>query len=165
MSEAHGVPRPAAFAAIGLVSGVLFGAGLVLGGMTAPEKVHGFLDFTGAWDPTLAFVMGGAVLVHALVYRAIEGRPTPLLADAFQLPTRRDIDAKLVLGAALFGLGWGLGGYCPGPAITSLPSGGGSVIAFVVAMLAGSWLTGQLEQRSGGAAAKRHAERTRVQAP
>ena len=133
--------------AVGLLAGLLFGAGLVVSGMTRPEKVRGFLDFTGAWDPTLLFVMGGAVLVHALAYRMVKRRASPVFTASFQLPTRRDIDAKLVLGAAIFGLGWGLGGYCPGPAIASLPSGGASVLSFVAAMLAASWLTGQLEAR------------------
>lgn len=130
---------------VGLVAGLLFGAGLVVGGMTEPEKVRGFLDFTGAWDPTLAFVMGGAILAHFPAYRWVRGRSAPLLATAFQIPTRRDIDGKLLTGAALFGLGWGLGGYCPGPAIASLTTGTPSVIAFVIAMLAGSWLTARAE--------------------
>lgn len=131
--------------AVGLLAGILFGAGLVVGGMTQPEKVRGFLDFTGSWDATLMFVMGGAVSVHALAYRLIRRRKKPVFRETFQIPTRRDIDAKLVLGAALFGLGWGFGGYCPGPAITSLTSGGASVFAFVAAMLGASWLTGRVE--------------------
>jgi hypothetical protein len=137
-----------ASASASLVAGILFGVGLVVGGMTLPEKVRGFLDFTGAWDPTLVFVMGGAVLVHALAYLLVKRRRSPLFASSFQIPTRRDIDAKLLLGAAVFGLGWGLGGYCPGPAITSLPTGGPSVLAFVVAMLVASWATARLESPS-----------------
>ncbi|GAB4214213.1 MAG: YeeE/YedE family protein [Sandaracinaceae bacterium] len=136
-------------ALVALAAGTLFGAGLVIGGMTMPSKVRGFLDFTGDWDPTLIFVMGGAVAVHATVWLLVKGRASPLLAERFALPTRRDIDAKLVLGAAIFGLGWGFGGFCPGPAITSLPSAAPSVIAFVVAMLAASWITGELEARAG----------------
>lgn len=120
-------------------------AGLWVGGMTRPEKVRGFLDFTGSWDPTLVFVMGGAVSVHALAYRLIRRRTRPVFREAFQIPTRRDIDAKLVLGAAVFGLGWGLGGYCPGPAITSLTTGSASVFAFVAAMMLVSWLTARVE--------------------
>jgi uncharacterized membrane protein YedE/YeeE len=146
--------RPRAFAAVGLVAGLLFGAGLVIGGMTSPDKVRRFLDVTGAWDPTLVFILGSAVLVHAAAYWLVKGRRSPLLADAFQIPTRKDVDAKLVLGAAIFGLGWGLGGYCPGPAITSLPVGGASVAAFVVAMLASSWAVGRLEARVGTSTAK-----------
>jgi len=134
-----------AAAAVGLLAGLLFGAGLVVGGMTRPEKVRGFLDFTGNWDATLMFVMGGAVSVHALAYRLIRRRKRPVFQEAFQIPTRRDIDAKLVLGAAIFGLGWGFGGYCPGPAITSLTTGSASVFAFVAAMLGASWLTTRVE--------------------
>lgn len=130
---------------VGLLAGALFGAGLVIGGMTDPIKVRGFLDFFGAWDPTLMFVMGGAVSVHWLAYRWVRGRKAPVLTTAFQIPSRKDIDLKLVVGAALFGVGWGLAGYCPGPAIVSLPSGGPSVVAFVVAMLAASWLTARAE--------------------
>lgn len=132
---------------VALVSGALFGAGLVVSGMTMPSKVRGFLDFAGDWDPTLVFVMGGAVMVHMAVWFLVKRRPSPLFAEKFQLPTRRDIDAKLVVGAAIFGVGWGLGGFCPGPAITSLSSGAPSVVAFVVAMVASSWLTGWLEAR------------------
>jgi uncharacterized membrane protein YedE/YeeE len=134
---------------VSLAAGTLFGAGLVVGGMTMPSKVRGFLDFTGDWDPTLMFVMGGAVVVHMAVWFLVKGRASPLLAERFQLPTRRDIDAKLVLGAAIFGLGWGFGGFCPGPAIASLPSAAPSVLAFLAAMLGASWVTGQLEARAG----------------
>jgi len=136
-------------ALVGLVAGSLFGAGLVVGGMTDPARVQGFLDFTGHWDPTLAFVMGAAVVVHSLAYLLVKRRPAPVFATSFQIPSRKDIDARLLLGAALFGLGWGLGGFCPGPAITSLPSGGLSVLVFVVALLASSWTVGWLEQRLG----------------
>lgn len=151
--------RPVAFAAVGLVAGVLFGAGLVIGGMTSPDKVRGFLDFAGEWDPTLVFVMGAAVLVHAVAYRLVKGRASPVLAEAFQIPTRRDLDAKLLLGAAIFGLGWGLGGYCPGPAIASLSVGGPSVAAFVIAMLVSSWAVGRLESRVGASASKSTGEK------
>lgn len=136
-----------------LVAGVLFGVGLVVSGMTLPSKVAGFLDFTGAWDPTLVFVMGGAIAVHAVVYRVVRGRASPLLAERFQLPTRKDVDARLVLGAAIFGLGWGLGGLCPGPAVTSLVSGRFEVAAFVLAMLGAMWAVGRLEARASSAAA------------
>jgi uncharacterized membrane protein YedE/YeeE len=130
---------------VGLTAGLLFGVGLVIGGMTDPAKVRGFLDFSGRWDPTLAFVMAGAIAVHFTAYRLIRGRAAPALACSFQLPTRRGIDAKLLAGAALFGVGWGLGGYCPGPAITSLTTGGPALAVFVVAMLGASWLTGRAE--------------------
>jgi hypothetical protein len=153
MSGTSAIARPFAFSVVALAAGLLFGAGLVVGGMTSPDKVRGFLDVTGAWDPTLVFVMGGAVLLHTVAYWLVKGRTSPVLADAFQIPSRKDIDAKLLLGAAIFGLGWGVGGYCPGPAITSLPGGGISVSAFVVAMLASSWATGRIESRVGTAAA------------
>lgn len=117
--------------------GLVFAAGLVLGGMTQPSKVVGFLDFTGAWDPSLALVMGGALGTHALLRRLVLARGRPLLAPSFSLPSRSDIDPRLVAGAAVFGVGWGLGGFCPGPALVAL--GGGAPSAFVVvpAMLAG----------------------------
>lgn len=136
-----------------LVAGVLFGVGLVVSGMTLPSKVAGFLDFTGSWDPTLMFVMGGAIAVHAIVYRVVRGRRSPLFAERFQLPTRKDVDARLVLGAAIFGLGWGLGGLCPGPAVTSLVSGHFEIVAFVLAMLGAMWTVGRLEARASSAAA------------
>jgi uncharacterized protein len=140
---------------VGLTAGLLFGAGLVLGGMTDPAKVRGFLDFGGNWDPSLALVMAGAIAAHLPAYRLIRKRSAPVLAASFQVPTRKDIDAKLLLGAALFGLGWGLGGYCPGPAVTSLTTGAPAVLAFVAAMLGASWLTGRAE--SWAAARKREA--------
>lgn len=127
-----------------LLSGLLFGAGLVVSQMVDPAKVLGFLDIAGiaggTWDPSLAFVMGGALAVTAPGYWFILRRKAPLAAPSFQVPTRRDIDAKLVLGAALFGIGWGLAGYCPGPAIASLVFGRLETAVFVVAMLAGMGL-------------------------
>jgi uncharacterized membrane protein YedE/YeeE len=128
------VKRGTAMASVGLAAGLLFG-----------DKVRGFLDFAGAWDPTLMFVMGGAVAVHFTAYRFIRGRATPVLAESYKIPTRRDVDSKLLAGAALFGLGWGLGGYCPGPAVTSIVSGSPSVVLFVVTMLAASWLTARIQ--------------------
>lgn len=122
------------------VSGVIFAIGLAIGGMTKPAKVAGFLDFTGNWDPSLMFVMGGAVMTHAILYRLIRKRPTPLFTAAFSVPTRKDIDLRLLGGAALFGIGWGLSGFCPGPAITSLASGQTPVLIFVVAMIGGMYL-------------------------
>ena len=134
-----------------LVSGLLFGFGLALSGMTRTEKVRGFLDFFGRWDPSLMFVMGGAVMVHAIAYRVVARRRAPLFSEAFQVPTRRDVTARLVLGSALFGIGWALGGFCPGPGITSLITGSPAAAAFVVAMVAGVALTDALTPDEGRA--------------
>ena len=125
----------AALASFG--SGALFGVGLIVAGMTKPEKVVGFLDFTGSWDPSLMFVMGGAVMVHFVLFRVIRRLPTPVFDTKFHIPTRRDLDARLLLGAALFGIGWGLGGFCPGPGLVSLASGSLAPLVFVLAMTAG----------------------------
>lgn len=122
---------------VNLFAGTLFGLGLTISGMVNPQKVIGFLDFAGDWDPTLAFVMGGAVLVAMPAFRLILRRPHPILADDFDLPTRKDVDGRLLGGAALFGVGWGLAGFCPGPAVTALASGLLPVFAFVAAMIAG----------------------------
>lgn len=119
-----------------LASGTFFGSGLVLAGMTQPTKVIGFLDmFDGSWDPSLALVMASAIGIHALVYRAIKGRASPLWAERWSLPTRTDIDGRLLLGAALFGVGWGLGGFCPGPGLVSLTGLATSSFVFVATML------------------------------
>jgi hypothetical protein len=122
------------------VSGLLFAIGLGISGMTQPAKVTAFLDFAGNWDPSLACVMIGAIMVHAVLYRLIRRRPVPLFASTFSVPTRTDIDPRLIGGAALFGIGWGLGGFCPGPAVTSLASGQVSVAIFVAAMVVGMYL-------------------------
>lgn len=120
------------------VAGVLFGIGLLMSGMTQPARVIGFLDPVSGWDPTLAFVMGGAVGVYGIAYRIIQRRrKDPWFDVRFHLPTRRDIDPQLVAGAAVFGIGWGLGGYCPGPALVSAGGAATSIVVFVVAMLAG----------------------------
>lgn len=119
------------------VSGILFALGLGVSGMTDPAKVVGFLDLTGAWDPSLAFVMGGALVTHAVTRRLVLKRPKPLFASSFPVFDRKSIDGRLVAGSALFGVGWGISGYCPGPAFTSLAGGSGAVFAFVAAMLAG----------------------------
>jgi uncharacterized protein len=129
-----------------LAAGLLFGAGLVVSGMTDPNAVLGFLDFFGAWDASLMLVMAGAVAVHAVAYRLITRRPAPLYAERFALPARRDIDAQLLLGASVFGLGWGISGFCPGPSIVALASADLGVIAFVAAMLAGMLAGAKLEQ-------------------
>ncbi|RAL23964.1 hypothetical protein DL240_07390 [Lujinxingia litoralis] len=119
------------------LSGLLFAIGLGVSQMTRPEKVLGFLDVFGNWDPSLAFVMGGAVLVYTISYPLISKRHRPLFAPRFYLPTRKDIDKRLVIGGALFGIGWGLGGFCPGPALTTASSGLTSALIFVPAMLVG----------------------------
>jgi uncharacterized protein len=120
-----------------LLAGILFGLGLAVSQMINPAKVLGFLDFAGAWDPSLAVVMAGALGVTAVGYRLALSRPAPLLAARFDLPTLREIDRRLLAGAVLFGIGWGLVGYCPGPAIASLAFGMKESLIFVGAMLAG----------------------------
>jgi uncharacterized protein len=120
-----------------LVSGTLFGAGLTLSGMTDPARVRGFLDVFGAWDPTLVFVMGGAVLVMAVAWRIRNRMGRPIFAERFSLPDRKDLDTRLTTGSILFGIGWGIAGLCPGPAVASLALSPLSVLPFVLAMLAG----------------------------
>jgi uncharacterized membrane protein YedE/YeeE len=122
---------------VGLVSGLVFGTGLVISGMTQPTKVLGFLDVFGAWDPTLAFVMGGALAVALPGFWLARRRGHPLLAAHFRWPTRAEIDRPLVVGSAMFGVGWGLVGLCPGPAIVNLSSLMPQAIVFVAAMAAG----------------------------
>lgn len=123
------------------LSGVVFGLGLAISGMINPKKVIGFLDVAGDWDPTLAFVMGGALLVAVPAFRLAARRQKPLLEDGFDLPTRKTLDARLIGGSALFGTGWGLVGFCPGPAVAALGpavvAGPTPVLVFVAAMLAG----------------------------
>lgn len=135
-------------ALLALLSGLLFGAGLAISGMMDPARVRGFLDVAGDWDPTLAFVMGGALFVMAIAWQ-IQRRLTRPLADAhFSLPGTTRIDARLLGGAALFGIGWGLAGLCPGPAIASLAVNPQPAAIFVVAMIAGMALFRFLEERS-----------------
>ncbi|KGE77447.1 DUF6691 family protein [Halomonas salina] len=119
------------------IAGLLFGLGLAISGMTDPARVLGFLDVAGDWDPTLMFVLGGAVVTHFVGYRLAMRRPHPLFASAFQLPTRRDLDGRLLGGAALFGVGWGLSGYCPGPAFASVSGITLPLAAMLVAMVVG----------------------------
>ena len=121
----------------GLFSGVLFGVGLALDSMTQPGKVIGFLDVAGLWDPSLAFVMGGAILVGFFAFALAGRRGTTFLGGALHLPQRRDIDNRLVLGSLVFGVGWGLAGFCPGPALVSFASGVDKAAIFVAAMLGG----------------------------
>lgn len=130
-------------AVLAAAAGALFALGLVIGGMTIPAKVTGFLDVGGAWDPQLAFVMVAAIAVYAPALRWIRGR-RPLAAARFQWPTARAIDARLVGGAALFGIGWGLAGYCPGPALVALAGGGLPVLVFVAALVLGIALARRL---------------------
>jgi uncharacterized membrane protein YedE/YeeE len=123
-----------------LIAGALFGAGLALAGMTNPVKVQNFLDVTGTWDPSLAFVMGGAVMVTLVAFALVLKRAKPWLAARFYVPSSVAVDRNLVMGAAIFGIGWGLTGYCPGPAIASVASTNSEVWLFVPAMLLGGWL-------------------------
>lgn len=126
------------------LTGVLFGAGLFISGMTDPLKVQAFLDLAGQWDPTLALVMGGGLLVTLPGFWLLRRRSAPLLEPRFYLPTRKDIDARLIGGAACFGIGWGLAGFCPGPALASLVSFDPAILIFVAAMLAGMALADRL---------------------
>jgi hypothetical protein len=130
---------------IPLASGTIFGAGLALGGMTDPARVRGFLDLFGAWDPTLAFVMGGAVLVMALAWLLQKRMLRPVFAEGFSLPDRSDITPRLVGGSALFGIGWGIAGLCPGPGFAAFAIAPTSAAIFVAAMLAGMLLVRLVE--------------------
>jgi uncharacterized membrane protein YedE/YeeE len=124
-------------ALLAFAAGLVFGAGLIISGMTDPGKIIGFLDLAGLWDPSLAFVMAGAILVGLFAFAAARRRAKSLLGGPMQLPQRRDIDARLVAGSVVFGIGWGLAGFCPGPALVSLGSGQDKAAVFVVAMLVG----------------------------
>lgn len=130
------------------VVGLLFGWGLLISGMTDPGKVIGFLDLAGVWDPSLAFVMGGGVLVGLFAFAVAKKRTKSLLGSAMHLPTSRDIDRRLVLGSLTFGAGWGLAGFCPGPAIASLGAGESKAALFVVAMIAGMLVFEVLDRRT-----------------
>lgn len=132
------------------VVGLLFAFGLALSGMTTPSKIVGFFDFSdglASWDPSLAFVMGGSMLVYMPVYRIIRNHHKPLWDLVYRVPTNNSIDLRLIMGAVLFGIGWGLGGFCPGPAITSLGAFSSQALIFVVAMLAGMFLFQQIDAR------------------
>ena len=118
-------------------AGLVFGLGLIVSGMTDPSKVIGFLDLAGRWDPSLAFVMVGAIAVSLIGYRVARKRAKAFFGGALHLPTARQIDRRLVLGSLVFGVGWGLGGYCPGPALVSFGAGQDKAVVFVLAMLAG----------------------------
>lgn len=120
-----------------VLAGLLFAVGLGLAGMTQPTKVVGFLDVLGDWDPSLAFVMVGGILTHMALYKFIVKRPSPVMAGTFQIPTRRDITPRLVVGSGLFGIGWALAGYCPGPGIVSGGAGGSNALLFLGSMVGG----------------------------
>ena len=120
-----------------LISGLLFGFGLLLSGMADPAKVQNFLDLFGTWDPSLAFVMGGAIAVTMPGFWLVIRRNKPFFNDVFHLPSRTDLDARLITGSAIFGVGWGLGGFCPGPAMTALPLAAEGTLIFVATMLTG----------------------------
>jgi len=142
--------------ALSLIAGLIFGLGLVIGGMADPAKVQNFLDVAGTFDPSLAFVMGGAVVVTFIGYRLALRERSPLFAERFHLPTAKDLDARIVIGPALFGIGWGLSGFCPGPAVTSLPLLAKGTLIFVPAMLVGIGLARFVTQTR----APRHFETT-----
>lgn len=132
----------AALAAI--LCGALFGTGLVISGMTDPLKVQGFLDITGNWQPALMWVMGGAVMVTAICFPLILKRPRPVFTFAFHLPKPAPADRRLLVGSALFGIGWGISGYCPGPALVTAAINPSEAMWFIPAMLVGFWLAGRL---------------------
>ena len=129
------------------VIGLVFGLGLIVSGMTDPGKVLGFLDLAGLWDPSLALVMGGAVLVGLFAFTVARKRTTSVLGGVMQLPTARQIDRRLALGSIAFGVGWGIAGFCPGPAIVSLGTGEPKAVVFVLAMLVGMGAFEWLEMR------------------
>lgn len=122
---------------ISLISGSIFGFGLIVSGMSNPARVLNFLDWSQRWDPTLALVMGGAIAVALPGFYWVRKRQKPLFADEFEIPQNREIDTKLIIGASLFGIGWGIGGFCPGPGIVAAMTLQGDVLLFVLAMVAG----------------------------
>lgn len=131
----------------GLLSGIIFGFGLALSGMTDRDKVLGFLDIFGDWQPALVLVMGAAVTVTLLGFWLVRRQAKPLFAPSFYLPSTRAVDAKLLGGAALFGIGWGVYGFCPGPAVAALFYGHTDTYLFLLAMIAGMWIASRLESR------------------
>ncbi|MEX8503920.1 MAG: DUF6691 family protein [Leptothrix ochracea] len=122
---------------LALLSGLIFGIGLIAGGMTNPLKIQNFLDLFGTWDPSLGFVMSGAIAVGVFAFAAAKRRERSWTGEHIELPTNRTIDTRLILGGVLFGAGWGLGGFCPGPALVAMSSGVSSALYFIIAMLAG----------------------------
>lgn len=142
-------------ALMALVAGLIFGLGLLVSGMSDPSKVLAFLDLAGTWDPSLAFVMAGAIAVGTIAFALAARRGETLLGDVMRLPSATAIDTRLVAGGLLFGVGWGLAGYCPGPALAALLVGGLKPLVFTVALLAGMGIFEALEQRA--TAARTHA--------
>jgi uncharacterized protein len=134
--------------------GLIFGLGIALSGMINPAKVLNFFDLAGTWDPSLAFVMGGALAVAIPGYRLVLGRPAPVLEDRFQLPDTRVIDRRLVLGSATFGIGWGIAGFCPGGALPALGTGRPEVFLFVAALIGGILIARFLQARTTAPARK-----------
>jgi len=134
-----------------LLSGVVFGAGLALSGMTNPARVLGFLDVAGTWDPTLGLVMAGALAVALPAFRILLRRGQPLLGGSLHLPGKSRIDTPLLAGAAIFGIGWGVAGLCPGPAVAGMITGSPELLVFLLAMLAGQWLAGRVPVRQSRA--------------
>ena len=132
--------------------GLVFGVGISISGMSNPAKVINFFDFAGTWDPSLAFVMGGALIVTFIGYRLVLPRPAPLMGERFHLPASITIDRKLVGGSAVFGIGWGIAGFCPGGALPALGTGSVDVLLFVAAMLAGIYLVRRINSFSTGRA-------------
>lgn len=122
---------------IAFMIGILFGVGILISGMANPAKVLNFFDVAGAWDPSLMFVMGGAVVTTFIGYRLVLARAQPILARSFQVPTATQIDPKLIAGSAIFGIGWGLAGFCPGAALPALGTGRAEVVIFVASLIAG----------------------------
>lgn len=132
---------------LSLVAGLVFGIGLIVSGMANPAKVIGFLDLAGPWDPSLAFVMAGAIAVGTLAFAVARKRTTSFLGLQMRLPTSSQLDRRLVIGSLLFGIGWGIAGFCPGPALVALGMGSGKAAIFVGAMLAGMVIFELLERR------------------
>lgn len=133
---------------VNLALGLLFGIGLVISGMSDPAKVLNFLDLAGAWDPSLAFVMGGAVVVAFFGYRLVLKRDRPVVGSSFRIPTRSELEPRIFVGPAIFGFGWGLSGFCPGPALTALGLAAPGTLIFVPAMFVGMWLARLAGERS-----------------
>jgi uncharacterized membrane protein YedE/YeeE len=136
-------------AAIALICGALFGAGVCISGMTRPSKVLGFLDLGGSWDPSLALVMGSALALHVVAWRLIKGKTTPRFGTAYPGPPSMIVDTRLIAGAVIFGIGWGISGFCPGPAIVSLASGAKASFVFVGAMAAAMLASRHVDRTDG----------------